>query len=141
MLGNHLLSRDPAIMGDPTTPNNGERRPNKGAKADDATSTIIGDFLIILHTKFHIPNDVVTMVPKRTDRAGLPPLGYLTICETNLQAGLHFSPHTELIEIFIWCWMSLSQFLYRAILAIMVLIALFIDRGATLTPEHLLRMD
>ncbi|KAH0463186.1 hypothetical protein IEQ34_007768 [Dendrobium chrysotoxum] len=54
---------------------------------DDEASTITGDSLIVLHKKFHILNDVVTMVLKRSDRAGLPPLG---------------------------CGVSLSQFLYKA---------------------------
>ncbi|KAH0463906.1 hypothetical protein IEQ34_006692 [Dendrobium chrysotoxum] len=61
---------------------------------------------MILHKNFHIPNDVVTTIPKRSDRAGLPPPGYLTFSKT-MTVGL---------------------------------IALFKDRGAVLTPEHLLRM-
>ncbi|KAH0448314.1 hypothetical protein IEQ34_022114 [Dendrobium chrysotoxum] len=69
---------------------------------------ITGDALIVLHKNFHIPNDVVMVVPKKSDRAGLPFPGYLTICETNL-----------------------------AISVTVGLIALFRDWGAVLTPEHL----
>ncbi|KAH0456532.1 hypothetical protein IEQ34_014439 [Dendrobium chrysotoxum] len=66
---------------------------------------------MLLHKNFHIPNDVVTTVPKRSDRASLPPPGYLTVSETNLA-------------------MSVT----------VELIALFRNRGAVLTPEHLSRM-
>ncbi|KAH0454924.1 hypothetical protein IEQ34_016848 [Dendrobium chrysotoxum] len=102
-------------MRDLIAPKNIERRANNGAKVDDAASTITGDSLIVLHKKFHIPNDVVTMVPKRFDRASLPPPGYLIVCETNLRTGLHFSPPAELIGISKGCGVSLFQFLYRAI--------------------------
>ncbi|KAH0468212.1 hypothetical protein IEQ34_003245 [Dendrobium chrysotoxum] len=50
-----------------------------------------------------------------SDRAGLPPPGYLTVSETSLQAGLHFPPPAELVEILKRCGVSLSQFSYRAI--------------------------
>ncbi|KAH0458549.1 hypothetical protein IEQ34_013864 [Dendrobium chrysotoxum] len=136
----HLPSRNPAVRGDPVTPPDGERRLNKGARADDAASTITGNSLIILYKKFHIPNDVVTKVPKRPDQAGLPPPRYLTICETCLRAGLHFPPPVELIKILVRYGITLSQFLYRAMLVTMGLIALFRDRGVILTPKHLSRM-
>ncbi|KAH0460843.1 hypothetical protein IEQ34_008418 [Dendrobium chrysotoxum] len=93
-----------------------------------------------LNSNFHFPNDVVTIVPKRSDRASLPPLGYLTISETNLRAGLRFPPPAELIEILRRCGVNLSQFSFRAMSVTVGLIALFRDRGATLTPEHLSRM-
>ncbi|KAH0450625.1 hypothetical protein IEQ34_021317 [Dendrobium chrysotoxum] len=66
---------------------------------------------MILHKNFHIPNDVVTTIPKRSDRAGLPPLGYLTVSETSLVMSVTVG-----------------------------LIALLRDRGAMLTPEYLSRM-
>ncbi|KAH0453349.1 hypothetical protein IEQ34_017673 [Dendrobium chrysotoxum] len=135
--GDHLPSNDPVVRRKPAAPPNAERRPNKGARVDDAASTITGDALIILHKNFHIPNDVVTMVPQRSDRAGLPPPGYFTVNETSLRAGLRFPPPAELVEISKRCGVSLSQFSYRAMSVTVGLILLFRDRGAVLTPKHL----
>ncbi|KAH0461890.1 hypothetical protein IEQ34_009465 [Dendrobium chrysotoxum] len=140
MSGDHLPSSDPTVRRNFVALPNGERRSNKGAKVDDVASTITSDLLMILHKNFHILNDVVTTVPKRSDRAGLPPPGYLTVSETSLQAGLHFSPPAELVEILKRCGMCLSQFLCRAMSVTVGLIALFRDRGVVLTPEHLSRM-
>ncbi|KAH0450071.1 hypothetical protein IEQ34_020763 [Dendrobium chrysotoxum] len=112
----------------------------QGGRVDDAASTITGDSLIILHKKLFIPNDVVTTFPKRSDRAGLPPPGYITVCESSLRAGLRFPPHAELIEISKKCKVSLSQFSHKAISVTVGLIVLFRDRGAILTPEYLSRM-
>ncbi|KAH0453711.1 hypothetical protein IEQ34_018035 [Dendrobium chrysotoxum] len=95
---------------------------------------------MLLHKNFYISNDVVTTVPKRSDRASLPPPGYLIINETSLRAGLHFPRPAELVEILRRCGVCLSQFSYRAMSVTMGLIALFRDRGAVLTPEHLSRM-
>ncbi|KAH0454083.1 hypothetical protein IEQ34_018407 [Dendrobium chrysotoxum] len=134
MSGDHLPSSEPAVRRNSVALPDGERRSNKGAKVDDVASTISDDLLMILHKNFQIPNDVVTTVSKRSDRAGLPPPGYLTVSETSLRAGLHFPPPTEL------CGVCLSQFSYRAISVTVGLIALFSDRGAVLTPEHLSRM-
>ncbi|PKU83998.1 hypothetical protein MA16_Dca006473 [Dendrobium catenatum] len=99
--GDHISSRDPTIVGDPIAPNDGERSSNKGARADDVASTITGDSLIVLNKKFHYPNDVVKMVPKKSNRASLPPPGHLTICKTSLPARLRFQPPAELMEIFV----------------------------------------
>ncbi|KAH0458301.1 hypothetical protein IEQ34_013616 [Dendrobium chrysotoxum] len=79
-------------------------------------------------------------VPKRSDWAGLPPPGYLTVCETSLRAGLRFPPPAELVELLKRCRVSLSQFSYRVMSVTVGLIALFRDHGAVLTPEHLSRM-
>ncbi|KAH0448828.1 hypothetical protein IEQ34_022628 [Dendrobium chrysotoxum] len=95
---------------------------------------------MLLHKNFHIPNDVVTTVPKRSDRASLPPSGYLTVSEASLRAGLRFPPSAELVEILRRCGVCLSQLSYRAMSVTVGLIALFRDRGAVLTPEHLSRM-
>ncbi|KAH0463421.1 hypothetical protein IEQ34_008003 [Dendrobium chrysotoxum] len=84
------IRRNPAVMPD------GERRPIKGARADDAASTITGDSLIVLHKKFHFLKDVVTMVLK------------------SLREALRFPLPAELIEISKRCGVSLSQFSYRA---------------------------
>ncbi|KAH0455926.1 hypothetical protein IEQ34_015958 [Dendrobium chrysotoxum] len=132
MSGDHLPLSDPMVRRNPAALPDGERRPNKGARVDDAASTITGDSLIILHKNFHILNDVVMTVLKKSDRAGLPPLGYLTVYETSLRAGLCFSPPVELVEILKRCRVSLS-----AISVTVGLIALFRDQGAVLTPEHL----
>ncbi|KAH0466944.1 hypothetical protein IEQ34_004182 [Dendrobium chrysotoxum] len=95
---------------------------------------------MLLHKNFHIPNDMVTTVPKRSDRASLPPTGYLTVSETSLRAGLCFPPPAELVEILRRCRVCLSQFSYRAISVTVGLIDLFKDRGTVLTPEHLSQM-
>ncbi|KAH0466516.1 hypothetical protein IEQ34_003754 [Dendrobium chrysotoxum] len=131
MSGDRLPSRDPVIRGDPITPYDYEWGSNKEARVNEIASTV---------TKFHFSNDVVTIVPKRSDRASLPPPGYLTVSETNLRAGLRFPPHAELIKILRWCRVNLSQFSFRAMSVTVGLIVLFRDRGATLTPEHLSRM-
>ncbi|KAH0463163.1 hypothetical protein IEQ34_007745 [Dendrobium chrysotoxum] len=78
-------------------------------------------------------------VPKRSDRASLPPPGYLTVSEASLRAGLRFPPSAELVEILRRCGVCLSQLSYRAMSVTVGLIALFRDRGAVLTPEHLSR--
>ncbi|KAH0456100.1 hypothetical protein IEQ34_014007 [Dendrobium chrysotoxum] len=138
--GDHIPSSDPAVRRKSAALPDEERRSTKGAKVDDVASTITGDLLMLLHKNFYIPNDVVTMVPKRSDRASLPPLGYLTVSKTSLRVGLRFPPLAELIEILRRCRVCLSQFSYRAMSATVGLIALFRDRGAMLTPENLSRM-
>ncbi|KAH0455206.1 hypothetical protein IEQ34_015238 [Dendrobium chrysotoxum] len=133
-------SSDPAVGRKSVALPDGERRSTKGAKVDDVASTLTGDLLMLLHKNFHIPNDVVTTVPKRSDRASLPPPGYLTVSEASLRAGLRFPPSAELIEILRRCGVCLSQLSYRTMSVTVGLIALFRDRGAILTPEHLSRM-
>ncbi|KAH0456092.1 hypothetical protein IEQ34_013999 [Dendrobium chrysotoxum] len=140
MSGDRLPSRDPAIRGDPIAPYDYEWGPNKEKRVDETASTVKSDLLILFRKNFHFLNDVVTIIPKRSDSASLPPPGYLTISKTNLQAGLHFPPPAELIEILSWCGVNLSQFSFRAMSVTVGLIALFRDRGATLTPEYLSRM-
>ncbi|KAH0470374.1 hypothetical protein IEQ34_000097 [Dendrobium chrysotoxum] len=133
MSSDHLPSSDLAVERKPIAPPDAEWRPNKGARVDDAASMIMGDSLIILYKKFFIPNNVVTTVLKRYDRAGLPLPKYLTICVTSLRAGFYFPPPAELIEISKICGVSLS------VMSVMVgLTALFRDRRAVLTPKHLL---
>ncbi|KAH0458697.1 hypothetical protein IEQ34_011511 [Dendrobium chrysotoxum] len=141
MSGDRLLSKNPAIRGDPIAPYDCEWGPNKEARVNMTASTVTSDFPIIFCKNFHFPNDVVTIVPKRSDRASLPPPGYLTISETNLRAGLRFPPPAELIKILQRSGENLSQFSFREMSVTMGLIALFRDRGATLTPEHLSRMS
>ncbi|PKU73080.1 hypothetical protein MA16_Dca027333 [Dendrobium catenatum] len=140
MSGNHFPSRDSAVRGNPVVPPDGRRRLDKGARADDLASTVTSDSLIILHKKFHFPNDVVALAPKRSDRAGASPPGYLTICETHLRSGLRFPLPAELIKILMHCGVSISQFTYRGMSRTIGLIALFRDRGAILTPERLSQM-
>ncbi|KAH0450607.1 hypothetical protein IEQ34_021299 [Dendrobium chrysotoxum] len=137
MLGNHLPSSDPTVRRDLTVLYDGKRKPNKGARVDDVASTITSDSLTILHKKIFIPNDVVTMVPKRSDRAGLSPPRYITVYEISLRARLCFPPPAKLIEISKKCEVSLSQILHRAMSVTVGLIVLFRDRGAILTPEYL----
>ncbi|KAH0451606.1 hypothetical protein IEQ34_018905 [Dendrobium chrysotoxum] len=137
MLGDHLPSKNSVIRGDPIAPYDCEWGPNKEASVNEIASTVTSDFLILFCKNFHFLNVVVTIVPKRSDRASLPPPGYLTISETNLRAGLRFPPPAELIKILQRSGMNLSQFLFRAMSVTVGLIALFRDRRATLTPEHL----
>ncbi|KAL0921616.1 hypothetical protein M5K25_008705 [Dendrobium thyrsiflorum] len=106
MVGEDRLSGDLPARRDPVVQNDGERRLNKGVKADDAVSTITGDHLTVLRKRFHFPNDLVVTVPKRSDRACLPPPGYLAIYEANLRVGLQFPPPPELIEILVACGLS-----------------------------------
>ncbi|KAH0459094.1 hypothetical protein IEQ34_011908 [Dendrobium chrysotoxum] len=140
MSGDRLPPRDHAIRGDPIAPYDCEWGPNKKARVNETVLTVTSDFLILFRKNFHFPNDVVTIIPKRSDRAILPPPGYLTVSETHLRAGLRFPPPAELIEILRRCGVNLSQFSFRAMSVTVGLIALFRNRGATLTPEHLSRM-
>ncbi|KAH0471011.1 hypothetical protein IEQ34_000734 [Dendrobium chrysotoxum] len=137
MSGDRFPSSDPSVKRKPASLPDADWRPNKGTRVDDVASTITGDALIVLHKNFHIPNDVETTVPQWSDRAGLPPPGYLTVSETSLRVGLHFPPPAELVEISKRCGMSLSQFSYRAMSVTVGLIVLFRDRGVVLSPEHL----
>ncbi|KAH0470685.1 hypothetical protein IEQ34_000408 [Dendrobium chrysotoxum] len=109
----------------PAAQNNDERGSSKGAKSNDIASTVTGDSLIILYKKFHFPNDLVAKVPKRSDRARLPPPGYLTISESNLRAGLQFPPPLGLVDIIARCGVSFAQFSHRAMSVLMGLIAFF----------------
>ncbi|KAH0464474.1 hypothetical protein IEQ34_007260 [Dendrobium chrysotoxum] len=140
MSGDPIPSSDPAVGRKSAALPDGERRSTKVAKVDDVASTVTRNLLMLLHKNFHIPNDVVTMVSKRSDRASLPPPGYHTVSETSLQAGLRFPPPAELVEILKIYRVCLSQFSYRAMSVTVGLIALFRDWGAVLTPEHLSRM-
>ncbi|KAH0470237.1 hypothetical protein IEQ34_001795 [Dendrobium chrysotoxum] len=81
MTGDHHPSRDPMTKGDsrPAAQIDGERGFSKGVKSDNVVSTVTSDSLIILYQKFHFPNDLMAKVPKMSDRACLPPPGYLTI--------------------------------------------------------------
>ncbi|KAH0459069.1 hypothetical protein IEQ34_011883 [Dendrobium chrysotoxum] len=84
-MGENPSSRDPTIKGDPATPNDGERKPNKGARVDEVVSTVTIDSLIILYKKFHFSNDLIVTIPKRSDRACLPQGTWLStrpICES-----------------------------------------------------------
>ncbi|KAH0456920.1 hypothetical protein IEQ34_014827 [Dendrobium chrysotoxum] len=67
-------------------------------------------------------------VPARSDRACFPPLGYVTVYEFSLRAGLRFPPASELIDILTICGVCLSQFSYRVMSIVMGLIMLFRDR-------------
>ncbi|KAI0522568.1 hypothetical protein KFK09_004948 [Dendrobium nobile] len=138
MSGDRPPPRDPAIRGDPVAPHDGERRPNR--EVDETTSTVTNDFLFLFRKNYYFPNDVKTMVPMMSDRANLPPPGYVIVSEAHLRAGLCFPPPTELIEVLQRCGVNLFQLSFRAMSVAMGLIALFRDRGATMTPEHLSRM-
>ncbi|KAH0458856.1 hypothetical protein IEQ34_011670 [Dendrobium chrysotoxum] len=140
MSGDHLPSKNLTIRGDPIAPYDCEWGPNKEARVNETASTVTSDFLILFRKNFYFSNDVVMIVPKRSDRASLPPPGYLTISETNLRAGLRFPPPAELIEILRWSGVNLSQFSFRAMSVTVGFIALFRDRGATLTPKHISQM-
>ncbi|KAH0453679.1 hypothetical protein IEQ34_018003 [Dendrobium chrysotoxum] len=116
------------------------KRTQKAPKADDVISTGTEDSFISFRKKFHFPNDLVMKVPARTDRAYFPSLGYVTVYEFSLRAGLRFSPSSELIDILTLCGVCLSQFSYRGMSIVMGLIVLFRDRGVVLSSECLSRM-
>ncbi|KAH0466588.1 hypothetical protein IEQ34_003826 [Dendrobium chrysotoxum] len=106
-------------------------------KTDDVISTITGDSLITFRKKFYFPNDMVMKVPTTSNRARFPPLGFVTIYEFSLRAGLRFPPSPKLIDILTIYKVSLSQLSYRAMSIIMGLIILFQDHGAVLSLECL----
>ncbi|KAH0470053.1 hypothetical protein IEQ34_001611 [Dendrobium chrysotoxum] len=138
-------------MGDPASSKNpSEDRPaqrsevskrtQKASNSNDVIFTITEDSFISFRKKFYFPNDLVMKVQARTDRACFPPLGYVTVYEFNLRAGLRFPPSSELIDILTICGVCLSQFFYRAMSIVMGLIVLFGDRGVVLSSECLSRM-
>ncbi|KAH0456512.1 hypothetical protein IEQ34_014419 [Dendrobium chrysotoxum] len=107
---------------------------------DDVSSTITSDGLIIFRKKFHLPNDLVMVAPKESDRARYPPSGFITMYEMTLRAGLRFSLASELLEIFKACGVPLAQFLCRTVTIIVGLTAFYRERGAKLTVDHLSKM-
>ncbi|KAH0449197.1 hypothetical protein IEQ34_022997 [Dendrobium chrysotoxum] len=111
-----------------------------GRRSDDVTSTITSDSLAVIQKKFHVPNDVLIITPKRTDRAHAPPQGFVEVYEMTLHAGLRFPPAHELFDIFKACGIALPQFLCRAITIIVGSIVFFRLYGATLTIEYLSKM-
>ncbi|KAH0458290.1 hypothetical protein IEQ34_013605 [Dendrobium chrysotoxum] len=113
----------------------GDRR-----RSDDVASIITSDSLAAIRKKFHVPNDVLIIAPKRTDRAHTPPQGFVAVYEMTLRAGLRFPPAPELLDIFKACGVALPQFLCRAVTIIVGLIVFFRERGATLTVEYLSKM-
>ncbi|KAH0458736.1 hypothetical protein IEQ34_011550 [Dendrobium chrysotoxum] len=84
----------------------GDRR-----RSDDVASILTSDSLAAIHKKFHVPNDVLIIAPKRTDRAHSPPQGFVAVYEMTLRAGLRFPPAPELLDIFKACGVALPQFL------------------------------
>ncbi|KAH0449140.1 hypothetical protein IEQ34_022940 [Dendrobium chrysotoxum] len=140
-------------MGDPTSTKNlspkgdrfvarreGIKKIYKATKTDDVVSTVTGDALLAFRKKYYFPNDMAVKVPARSDRACSPPLGFVTVYEFSLRAGLRFPPSPELSDILMICGVSLAQLSYRAMSIIMGLIVLFRDRGAVLSPDCLARM-
>ncbi|KAH0455699.1 hypothetical protein IEQ34_015731 [Dendrobium chrysotoxum] len=140
-------------MGDPTSTKNlstkgdrfvarseGIKKTYKATKIDDVVSTVTSDALLAFRKKYYFPNDMVVKVPARSDRACSPPLGFVTVYEFSLRAGLRFPPSPELSDILMICGVSLAQLSYRAMSIIMGLIVLFRDRGAVLSPDCLARM-
>ncbi|KAH0457144.1 hypothetical protein IEQ34_015051 [Dendrobium chrysotoxum] len=110
------------------------------SRSDDVASIITSNSLAAIRKKFHVPNDVLIIAPKRTDRAHTPPQGFVAVYEMALRVGLRFPPAPELLDIFKACGVALPQFLCRAITIIVGLIVFFRERGATLTVEYLSKM-
>ncbi|KAH0466605.1 hypothetical protein IEQ34_003843 [Dendrobium chrysotoxum] len=109
-------------------------------RSDDVASIITSDSLAAIRKKFHVPNNMLIIAPKRTDRAHSPPQGFVAVYEMTLHAGLRFPPAPELLDIFKACGVALAQFLCRATTIIVGLIVFFRERGATLTVEYLSKM-
>ncbi|KAH0433178.1 hypothetical protein IEQ34_027075 [Dendrobium chrysotoxum] len=137
-MSDHTSERNPPAQEDhPVHRSEGSKKIHKTPKSDDVISTITEDSFISFRKRFYFPNDLVMKVPVRSDRARFPPLGYVTVYESNLRAGLRFPSSPELIDILTICGVSLSQFSYRAMSIIMGLIVLFRDRGVVLSIECL----
>ncbi|KAH0448404.1 hypothetical protein IEQ34_022204 [Dendrobium chrysotoxum] len=117
----------------------GDKRRSHGA-IDDVTSTITSDGLAVIHKKFYIPNEVLIITPKISNRVYAPLPGFITIYEMTLHVGLWFPPAPELLEIFKACGISLPQFLYIAIIIMVGLTVFFRERGAILTIKYLSKM-
>ncbi|KAH0448978.1 hypothetical protein IEQ34_022778 [Dendrobium chrysotoxum] len=107
---------------------------------DDISSSITSDGLIIIHKKFHLLDDLVMAVPKKTDRARDPPNGFITMYEMTLRAGLRFPLAPELLGIFKACGVPLAQFLCKTVTIIMGLTVFHRERGVRLIVDHLSKM-
>ncbi|KAH0467250.1 hypothetical protein IEQ34_004488 [Dendrobium chrysotoxum] len=119
-MGDHTPERNPpAQENHPVHRSEGSKKTHKTPKSDDVISTIIEDSFISFRKKFYFPNDLVMKVPARSDRAHFPPLGYVTVFESNLRVGLCFPPSPELIDILTIYGVSLSQFSYRVMSIVM----------------------
>ncbi|PKU59110.1 hypothetical protein MA16_Dca014852 [Dendrobium catenatum] len=140
-MGDHTSTRNPPAKEDRRVAQpDGSKKVHKAPKTNDVISTITEDSFISFRKNFHFPNDLVMKVPTRSDRACFPPPGYMTVYEFSLRAEMQFPPSPELIDIMMVCGVSLSQFFYRAMSIVMVMIVLFIDRGVVLSPECLSQM-
>ncbi|KAH0466488.1 hypothetical protein IEQ34_003726 [Dendrobium chrysotoxum] len=104
---------------------------------DDVASTITSNSLAMIHKKFHLPNEMLIIAPKRSDRAHAPPSGLAAVYEMVLHASLRFPPAPKFLDIFKACGVTLPQFLCRAITLIVGLVVFFRECGATLTIEYL----
>ncbi|KAH0458548.1 hypothetical protein IEQ34_013863 [Dendrobium chrysotoxum] len=70
---------------------------------DDVAPTISSDSLAVIRKKFHLPNEVLIITPKRSNKAQTPPPGFVAVYEMTLRAGLRFPPALELLDIFKAC--------------------------------------
>ncbi|PKU68132.1 hypothetical protein MA16_Dca015634 [Dendrobium catenatum] len=134
-------STDKAVemVRDPRTVEVDESR--RSTSIDDVPSSITSDdALIAIRKKYHLPNDLVMAVPKKTDRARYPPKGFITLYEMTLRAGLRFSLAPELLEIFRACGVPLAQFLCRTVTIIVGLTVFYRERGVKMTIDHLSKM-
>ncbi|KAL0905902.1 hypothetical protein M5K25_024350 [Dendrobium thyrsiflorum] len=120
-------------------PKDGDRKRSHGA-IDDVVSTITSDGLAVISKKLHIPNEVLIIAPKKSDRVHAPPSGFIAVYEMTLRSGLRFPPLPELLRIFEACGVFLPQFLCRAITIMVGLAVFFRERGAILTVEYLSKM-
>ncbi|KAH0434951.1 hypothetical protein IEQ34_026718 [Dendrobium chrysotoxum] len=73
----------------------GDRR-----RSDDVASIITSDSLAAIRKKFHVPNDVLIIAPRRTNRAHAPPQRFVAVYEMTLCTGLRFPPAPESLDIF-----------------------------------------
>ncbi|KAL0904917.1 hypothetical protein M5K25_027081 [Dendrobium thyrsiflorum] len=87
----------------PTHQSEGSKKIHKKPKTDDAIFTITEDSFISFRKKVHFPNDLVMKVPARSDRAHFSPLGYVTVYEFSLRAGLRLPPAPKFIDILMIC--------------------------------------
>ncbi|KAH0460302.1 hypothetical protein IEQ34_010965 [Dendrobium chrysotoxum] len=96
----------------------------------EVSSLITSDGLIIIHKKFHLPDDLVMVVPKKTNQAQDHPNGLFTIYEMTLHASLRFPLAPELLKIFRACGVPLAQFLC---MTIMIIVGLWFFIGSAVS--------
>ncbi|KAK8951183.1 hypothetical protein KSP39_PZI004919 [Platanthera zijinensis] len=93
-------------------------------------STLSGEQIMIWRKRNGLPADLEVRVPCAEERVQNPPKGWLTVCETMLQAGFQFPPYDEVVEILKLCGFPISQFTPLGMTRLMGLVAFFIEHDS-----------